>query len=113
MTDGYTPTTDEVCEGYVTAREGTGDIIPVEVAREWAHDEFARWLSQVKAEAKAEALEEAARAVNQDLADRFFAAGGEAEEWTMHKRKTWADGASMALHEVRNRAAAIRAASTN
>lgn len=49
------PVTEAVCERYMHDRHATDGIKPVR-----ARAEFDRWLEEVRAEAKAEALEEAA-----------------------------------------------------
>lgn len=52
----YTPATENVEHSYVAYRSSKVDLIT-------GHHEFTRWLGTVRAEAKAEALEEAAQDV--------------------------------------------------
>ena len=55
----YTPATENVEHSYVAYRSSKVDLIT-------GHHEFTRWLETVRAEAKAEALEEAADALTRE-----------------------------------------------
>ncbi|MGO4298271.1 hypothetical protein, partial [Glutamicibacter sp. MCAF14] len=63
----YTPTTAIVHSIYMTAWNSTADPVDQQEIQDKARDEFTRWLETVRAEAKAEALREAADALNPEL----------------------------------------------
>lgn len=54
----YTPTTAIVHSIYMTAWNSTADPVDQQEIQDKARDEFTRWLEQVRAEAKREALNE-------------------------------------------------------
>jgi len=70
---------------------------------EWAPVTRAE-LDALAASVRRDALMETAREVEQTLGKEYFDPDGKAEEWTMHKRKVWADGAATALGRIRRRA---------
>lgn len=95
----WTPTTEQVRSGFASDPEGEyRDPINAASNQRWAEKAFDRWLAdhdeRVKAEAKAEVLEEAAR------------------EWAADP-DAWGDNDKDFRNELRDRAAAIRAAAEN
>lgn len=75
----YTPTTDEVEENYIYGRY---DGHQMTLSAEDAGAEFDRFIATTIRQAKAEALREAAAAVNGEIDDSPLLAEGMREFWT-------------------------------
>lgn len=78
----YTPATENVEHSYVAYRSSKVDLIT-------GHHEFTRWLESVRAEAKAEALNEAAAEIDRlesigDTARNQVSEDQEKDYWRFH-----------------------------
>ena len=97
MPNEYTPTTKEIRAAWAAWWEPREDREPPT----WHPDEFDRWIAQVKADAAAQALEDAADEVS--ALDFGASWASSAHRW----------GAKQAAHRLRARAVAYRKEQTN